>query len=302
MNLTPLISLARQWGCVVTRNAPMAEVTTFKVGGPADLLVDILDTAAVVPLIALCRQEQIPYTWLGNGSNVVVGDKGIRGAVLRLDSREALARIEGNTITAPAGITLARLAVFARDNGLTGLEFAHGIPGSLGGAVYMNAGAYGGEMKDVITSAKAVTPDGDIVTLLVDELDMGYRHTALMDKGYIVIEATVTLTSGDRMTIAAAMRELMDRRREKQPLEYPSAGSFFKRPEGHFAGALIEQAGLKGYRVGGAMVSDKHAGFIINAGGATAADICRLRDDVVARVQVCAGVTLQPEVRFIGEF
>ncbi len=305
MNLTSLISLAREWGCAVTRDASMAAATTFKVGGPADLLVDIPPakaTAVTAALIRHCRREDIPFFWLGNGSNLVVGDKGIRGAVLRIDSREALVRIADNTITAPAGITLARLAVFARDNGLTGLEFAHGIPGTLGGGVYMNAGAYDGQLADVLQTVTAVTPDGDVVTLSASQLDMGYRHTNLMERGYIVTEATVRLAPGDRATIAARMRELMERRREKQPLEYPSAGSFFKRPTGHFAGALIEQAGLKGYRVGGAMVSDKHAGFVINTGEATAADICCLRDAVRDKVQERFGVTLEPEVRFVGEF
>ncbi len=303
MDLTPFITLAESLGCRVTPDAPMAAATTFRVGGPADLLVDIPTPDAVGELLACCQREGIPFFWLGNGSNLLVGDRGIRGVVLRLDSRSCQPAITGdNKITAPAGISLLRLALFARDHSLTGLEFAHGIPGTLGGAVYMNAGAYDGQMADVVTSVTAVTADGQPLTLSREELAMSYRHTSLMDKQLIVTQVTMRLQPGNREDIDARMRELMARRRDKQPLEYPSAGSFFKRPEGHFAGALVEQAGLKGYRVGGAMVSEKHAGFVINAGGATAADIRRLCTDVQDRVYEQFGVRLEPEVRFVGEF
>ncbi len=303
MNYTALDTLAASLGCQVTSDAPMAAATTFRVGGPADRLVDIPTAEAAGAVLSLCRKEGIPCLWLGNGSNLLVGDKGIRGAVLRLEGRRADPVLEeNNTLYAPAGISLRRLAVFARDHSLTGLEFAHGIPGTLGGAVYMNAGAYGGEMAGVLTEVEALTPDGQPVVRSAQDLSMGYRHTSLMDEELIVTAARLRLAPGDREAITATMKDLMTRRQEKQPLEYPSAGSFFKRPTGHFAGALIEQAGLKGYQVGGAQVSDKHAGFVINAGDATAADIRQLCRDVQAKVLEQFGVELEPEVRFVGEF
>ncbi len=303
MNYTILDELAASLGCQVTPDAPMATATTFRVGGPADRLIDIPTAQAAGVLLSLCRKEGIPCLWLGNGSNLLVGDKGIRGAVLRLEGRRADPVLEeDNTLYAPAGISLSRLAVFARDNSLTGLEFAHGIPGTLGGAVYMNAGAYGGEIAGVLIEIEALTPDGEPVVRQAAELTMGYRHTSLMDEGLIVTAARLHLAPGDREAIAATMKDLMTRRQEKQPLEFPSAGSFFKRPVGHFAGALIEQAGLKGYQVGGARVSEKHAGFVVNTGDATAAHIRQLCRDVQAEVRRQFGVELEPEVRFVGEF
>ena len=303
MTLKPLVTLAETLGCRVTPDAPMAALTTFRVGGPADLYIDIPTPASVGQLLACCRREGIPYLWLGNGSNLLVGDKGIRGAVLHLSGQDGKPTVTPDgVITAPAGISLRRLALCARDHSLTGLEFAHGIPGSLGGGIYMNAGAYDGQMADVVTSVTAVTPQGQTLTLSQEELAMTYRHTTLMEKDLIATEATLQLQPGDPATIDARMKDLMARRRDKQPLEYPSAGSFFKRPTGHFAGALVEQTGLKGYRVGGAMVSEKHAGFVINAGDATAADVRRLCTDVQEKVFAKFGVHLEPEVRFVGEF
>ncbi len=306
MDLTPLLTLARAAGCAVAENAPMAQVTTMRVGGSADALITIPDGDTVAKLIALCHRGKIPYFWLGNGSNLLVGDRGIRGAVLRLDPRAATVRREGNTLVADAGMTLQRLCLFAREESLTGLEFAYGIPGTLGGAVYMNAGAYGGEMAQVVTAVDAITHTGERITLSADALALSYRHSALMDypagEAPIVVRVTLALQEGVRDDIAARMKDLIARRQEKQPLEYPSAGSFFKRPTGHFAGALIEQAGLKGYRVGDAQVSEKHAGFVINRDGATAADVRQLCADVQAIVYDKFGVHLEPEVRFIGEF
>ncbi len=303
MPIKALISAARDWGCRVTEQAPMADATTFHIGGPADLLIDLPSPAVAGAVIALCHRQHIPYLVIGNGSNLLVGDRGIRGAVLRLaDSGKDPTPLPGNRLAVPAGMPLKRLCQYAREHGLTGLEFAFGIPGSVGGAVFMNAGAYDGCMADVVESVHGLTPDGAAVTLDADRLDFGYRHTALMRSGIIVAGVTVRLAPGERETIAARMKELMHRRQEKQPLEYPSAGSFFKRPEGHFAGALIEQTGLKGYRVGDAQVSEKHAGFVINRGHATAADICRLCQDVQEQVYAAHGVRLEPEVRFVGEF
>ncbi len=306
MDLTPLLTLARETGCTVTENAPMAQVTTFRIGGMADALITIPDGDTVTKIIALCYRESIPYFWLGNGSNLLVGDRGIRGAVLRLDSRAAKIVRDGNALTADAGVTLQRLCRFARDESLTGLEFAYGIPGTLGGAVYMNGGAYGGEMAQVVTSVKAVTYTGKPVTFSAQQLALSYRHSALMDyptgQAPIITAVTIALQPGEQETIASAMKKLIQKRQEKQPLEYPSAGSFFKRPIGHFAGALIEQAGLKGYRVGDAQISEKHAGFVINRGTATANDVRQLCADVQATVLEQFGVSLEPEVRFIGEF
>ncbi|MBQ7089347.1 MAG: UDP-N-acetylmuramate dehydrogenase [Clostridia bacterium] len=303
MNYQPLIDVATALGCRVTLQAPMSAATTFKVGGPADLLIDLPDPAAVSAVLTACRAEAIPYLFIGNGSNLVVGDKGFRGAVLRLDGRDARPeRIDDTTVYAPAGMSLQRLCLFARDHGLTGLEFAYGIPGTVGGAVYMNAGAYDGEMVNVTSSAICIDPDGATVSVLADELQMTYRHTALMERDLIVVAVLLHLQRGDRDAIWDKMKGFMARRHDKQPLEYPSAGSFFKRPDGYFAGKLIQDAGLKGFTVGGAQISEKHAGFVINRGGATAADLVELCRQVQQRVYEQFGVRLEPEVRFVGEF
>ena len=298
-----LIHTATRLGCAVTEQAPLSAATTFKVGGPADVFIDLPDTAALQEVVALCRQEGIPTLFIGNGSNLLVGDKGFRGAVLRLEGRGTEPTFsDDGTVFAPAGMSLQRLCLLTRDHSLTGLEFAYGIPGTVGGAVYMNAGAYDGCMADVVVSAHCVTPDGETTVLAADELDMTYRHTALMEKGYIVTGVTLKLAQGDKEIIWDKMKDLMARRHDKQPLEYPSAGSFFKRPTGYFAGALVEQAGLKGFTVGGAQVSEKHAGFVINRGGATAADILSLCEQVQDKIFKEFGVRLEPEVRFVGEF
>ncbi len=307
MALNNLINTAREMGCTVAEQASMAQVTTFRVGGPADALITIPDADTAASLIAQCHQEGIPFFWLGNGSNLVVGDRGIRGAVLRLDPKVASVTLtDDTTVYCDAGMTLQRLCLFAREHSLTGLEFAYGIPGTVGGAVYMNAGAYGGEMAQVVVSANCIARDGKRFTLTSDQLALSYRHSALMDyptdENPIVVGVTLALQTGDHDAIASQMKELIAKRQEKQPLEYPSAGSFFKRPTGYFAGALIEQAGLKGYRVGDAQVSEKHAGFVVNRGNATAHDLCHLCKDVQAIVEQKAGVKLEPEVRFVGEF
>ena len=306
MDYSPLKEIAARVGGKITENAPLSAATTFKVGGPADLLIDLPDDVAVGQVLACCAREGIPCLFIGNGSNLLVGDKGFRGAVLRLDGHGATPvrqdELGEGWVYAPAGMSLQRLCLFARDNALTGLEFAYGIPGTVGGAVYMNAGAYDGCMADVVLFAHCRTIDGETCILPARELDMAYRHTALMEKNLIVTGVTFQLRPGDKEAIAARMKELMTRRQDKQPLEYPSAGSFFKRPTGYFAGALIEQAGLKGYTVGGAQVSEKHAGFVINRGGATAADILRLCRDVQDIIWEKNAVRLEPEVRFVGEF
>ena len=303
MNDQHLIDTATALGCGVTLQAPMSAATTFKVGGPADLLIDIPSADAAAQVLRTCREDGIPYLFIGNGSNLVFGDKGYRGAVLRLDSRSATATLmDDTTIYAPAGMSLQRLCLFARDNSLTGLEFAYGIPGTVGGAVYMNAGAYDGEMVNVVVSADCVTADGSIVTIPAADLAMTYRHTALMESDLIVVGAALQLQAGDKDAIWDKMKDFMARRHDKQPLEYPSAGSFFKRPVGYFAGKLIQDAGLKGFTVGGAQISEKHAGFVINRGGATAADLVELCRRVQEKVMAEFGVQLEPEVRFVGEF
>lgn len=304
MNYQHLIDAATAIGCGVTQHAPMSAATTFKVGGPADLLIDLPSAEAAVQVLRTCREEGIPYLFIGNGSNLVFGDKGFRGAVLRLMEEEPVLQPElgEGMLYAPAGMQLKKLCQFVRDHSLSGLEFAFGIPGTVGGAVYMNAGAYGGEMADVVQLVHCIAPDGERGFLPAAELAFGYRHTALMERDLVVIGVTLKLTPGDYDTIAATMKDLMGRRREKQPLEYPSAGSFFKRPEGYFAGKLIQDAGLKGFTVGGAQVSEKHSGFVINRGGATAADLVALRNHVQDKVFAEFGVHLEPEVRFVGEF
>ena len=280
---------------------PMSRHTTFRVGGPADVLVTP-DRDSIAAIIKLCRSENVPYTLIGNGSNLLVSDKGVRGVVIEMGEHAGEIRVTQNEITAQAGALLSKIANTAAKEGLTGMEFAAGIPGSLGGAVVMNAGAYGGEMKDILVSAVVLDENGEEKTLSADELELRYRHSCISEKHYIVLEATIRLLPGDEQEIRLKMKELSEQRQEKQPLQYPSAGSTFKRPEGYFAGKLIMDAGLRGYTVGGAQVSEKHCGFVINKGDATAEDICKLMQDVSEKVQEQFGVVLEPEVKQIGEF
>ena len=282
-------------------DAPMSRYTTFRVGGNADALFFPKDESELALAFKIAKENGIPVTVIGNGSNMLVKDGGIAGLVIRLGDEFSGITVTGTRVTALAGDSLTRVAMKAYENGLTGFEFASGIPGSVGGGMAMNAGAYGGELKNVTVSARLMDPEtGEVTEYSVDELQMGYRTTLALTKGLIVTEAVFELTAGDKETIKATMDELNKRRRDKQPLTYPSAGSTFKRPEGHFAGALIEGAGLKGLTVGGAQVSEKHAGFIINTGSATAKDILDLIDLVKQRVFENSGVTLEPEVRILG--
>lgn len=278
----------------------MREHTTFRIGGEADIFVSPRKTE-LAPLLAMAREEHIPVTVVGNGSNLLVSDQGIRGLVVEIGSGMADISVQGNTITAGAGALLSKTANAAAAAGLGGMEFAAGIPGSIGGAVTMNAGAYGGEMKDILRQVKVMTPEGQMKTLSVEELALGYRHSCIPENGYVVVEAEIALFEKPQEQIRALMAELAAKRREKQPLEYPSAGSTFKRPEGYFAGKLIMDAGLRGYTVGGAQVSEKHCGFVINRGDATAADVKRLMEEVQRKVYEKYGVTLEPEVKMIGE-
>lgn len=286
----------------IRQNEPMKNHTTFRVGGPADIF--LTPSAEELPaVLSVCREEQMSVTVIGNGSNLLVGDQGIRGVVICIGFGMRGIRVDGEKIFLEAGVTLAAAAQQAAKAGLTGLEFASGIPGTFGGAVVMNAGAYGGEMKDVIVSVRVISEDGEILTLSKEELDLSYRHSVIPERGYLVIDGELLLTrEKDPDQITERMEELKKKRIEKQPLEYPSAGSTFKRPEGYFAGKLIMDAGLRGFSVGGAAVSEKHCGFVINKGNATAADICALMDEVTRIVKEKYAVTLEPEVKKVGEF
>lgn len=284
----------------VLEREPMSAHTSFRVGGPADYYVSPGSKEELIHAISCAKEEEVPFYVIGNGSNLLVSDQGIRGLVIQLGKAFSRIRTEGNRITAQAGALLSAVSKTALRQELKGLEFAAGIPGSLGGAVVMNAGAYGGEMKDVLVSADVLTKDGEIVTIPVRDLDLGYRHSCITEKEYLVLSALIELEKGDPEEIRAEMDRLAAARRQKQPLEYPSAGSTFKRPEGYFAGKLIQDAGLKGYTVGGAQVSTKHSGFVVNLGGATAEEIAFLIRQVQKKVYEDSGVNLETEVRFMG--
>lgn len=280
---------------------PMSRHTTFRVGGPADVLV-CPEYEQLSRVIRLCRQQEQSYCIIGNGSNLLVGDKGVRGVVIKMGKGMDDLYAEGNKIVAGAGALLSKTANFAAEHELCGMEFAAGIPGTIGGAIVMNAGAYGGEMKDIVEQVTVLDSTGEERELSSDELELGYRTSCILKKGYIVTKVVLKLAQGDKTAILSRMNELKEQRVQKQPLDFPSAGSTFKRPEGYFAGKLIMDAGLRGYQVGGAQVSEKHCGFVINQGGATAADVCRLIADVQAEVENRFGVKLEPEVKMLGEF
>ena len=279
----------------------MNQHTTFKVGGPADLYVIPRSEEELVYALKVCKSENIPYYVIGNGSNLLVTDKGFRGAIIEVFRQLSDITVEGNCITAYAGALLSRIANTALEHGLTGLEFAHGIPGTLGGAVTMNAGAYDGEMKMVLESATVIDDKGEVRDLSLEELELEYRKSIVSRLGYTVVKATMRLKQGEKELISAKMKELMQRRRDKQPLEYPSAGSTFKRPVGHFAGKLIMDAGLRGYQLGGAQVSEKHCGFVINKDHATCQDILELIHYIQKEVKSQFDVDIEPEVKMIGE-
>lgn len=299
MRYRALETAARAAGCEVTRDLPLSEHTSFHVGGAAALAVSARDAEALPALLRLCRESGIPWMPLGRGSNLLVSDRGFDGAVFFAPVGPPV--VCENEIICPAGTPLKELCRAARDAGLSGLEFAYGIPGAVGGGLFMNAGAYDGQLSDVVTAAVVADANG-VRTVTAEEMNLGYRHSVFMEtRDTLILSVTVRLTPDDPAAIGARMEEFMRRRREKQPLEFPSAGSYFKRPAGHFAGALIEQCGCKGLRVGGAEVSEKHAGFVINRGGATCCDVLALEREVRRRVQETFGVTLEREVQFIGE-
>ncbi len=284
----------------IRREEPLSRHTTFRVGGPAEYLVTP-QIAQIPQVVELCRRYDLPLTVIGNGSNLLIADGGLRGVVMEIGKAASGIRvIDEKDLAVSAGSLLSETAAFAAKEGLAGMEFAAGIPGSLGGAVVMNAGAYGGEMKDILSGVRVLTQRGEIRVRPADELELSYRHSRMMDERDIVLEARLNLTQDSTAVIRARMEELRKKRVEKQPLEYPSAGSTFKRPEGYFAGKLIEDAGLRGFRVGDAQVSEKHCGFVINRGAATAAQILELMQEVQRRVREHSGVDLEPEVRLLG--
>ena len=301
MNLADTLRAATSTAQVL-EHEPMARHTTMRVGGPAEILFSPANEGELLFAVREAKRAGAPFRIIGNGSNLLVLDGGLPGLTIRLGEAFSKISVDGNQIRAQAGALLSRVAAAARDASLTGLEFASGIPGSAGGGMAMNAGAYGGQLSDVFEGCRALDPETGIISALGPaEMALGYRESAALSRGLIVTEAAFRLTAGDRSAIQAKMDDLSARRREKQPLNLPSAGSTFKRPEGHFAGALIEQAGLKGLRVGGACVSEKHAGFVVNDRNATARDVLDLIRLVQARVLEHSGVRLETEVRILGE-
>lgn len=281
---------------------PMSRHTTFRVGGEAECMIIVENKDELAKIITYLGQLEQDYFVLGNGSNLLVGDKGYRGIIVKFGKRMGAIRVEQNHIAVGAGAPLSLVATVAKEKSLSGLEFAAGIPGSIGGAIVMNAGAYGGEMKQVVQMVRVMDKEGEILTLDNDTMEFGYRTSIIKDRPFIVLGAVLRLTPGNEEEIGIKMEELMKQRKSKQPLEYPSAGSTFKRPEGHYAGKLIMDAGLRGYRIGGAQVSEKHCGFVINAGGATAADIKEVIEEIQERVLDRFHVRLEPEVIFLGDF
>lgn len=286
----------------VLQKEPLSRHTTFRVGGAADYFVSVKTEEEIWKVLTLCKEEGIPFFVLGNGSNLLVGDGGYRGVIVQICKEMNAITVEGDRLRVQAGALLSKIGNVALDAGLTGFEFGAGIPGTLGGAVYMNAGAYGGEIKDVIESATVLNPQGERMVLTKEELELGYRTSKVAKEGYVVLEAVLKLQPGDPEEIREKMAQLREQRVTKQPLEFPSAGSTFKRPTGYFAGKLIQDAGLAGLTVGGAQVSEKHCGFVINRGGATAAEIMELVRQVQQKVKETFGVELELEVRRLGEF
>lgn len=286
----------------ILRQEPMRLHTTFRVGGSAALFLELQSEQEFRDILTLLHAEEEDYFTVGNGSNLLISDTGYNGVILHPSKNFCDVRVEGERLICESGATLAAIARTALEQELTGFEFAAGIPGSLGGAIVMNAGAYDGEMKQVVETVKLITPEGEIITKDSEEMEFSYRHSILKEKPYLVLSVTIKLRKGEKEQIKARMEELAQKRREKQPLEYPSAGSTFKRPEGYFAAKLIQDAGLRGLMVGGAQVSEKHCGFVINKDQATAKDIYELMKRVQEQVKEKYGVMLEPEVICLGDF
>ncbi len=292
-----LYNKAVEIGCKASLNEPLCNHTSFKTGGACPVLIEPCSPQQLIKILDYIKENEIPFTVIGNGTNLLALDCGLEKAVLKIsDAMSEISLLDDETVICSAGTKMVTLCKFALENSLSGLEFAYGIPGTCGGAVFMNAGAYGGEVKDVLTEITHVTPDLKIETIAADKADLSYRHSVYKDNGCIIVSAKMKLKKAEKEDIKAAMDDFLSRRKSKQPLEYPSAGSTFKRPEGHFAGALIEQCSLKGFSIGGAQVSEKHAGFVINKGGATAQDVLDLMAHIQETVKSNTGVSLEPEV------
>lgn len=300
MDCSQLAGVLNENGIATALNEPMSHHTTFKIGGNADIFVTVPDVDRLIFALKSFKEFNVPFTVIGNGSNLLVSDLGIEGAVVCLSEMDGISYDGSCEITCGGGVRLSRLCTFAAENNLQGMEFAWGIPGTVGGAVYMNAGAYDSEMCNVVTECSAVDTDGSVVTLSAEQLEFGYRKSALQTTSLTVVSVKVRLSPGDGNEIRRKMDDIFARRRQKQPLEYPSAGSVFKRPQGNFAGTLIEKSGLKGYSVGGAMVSEKHAGFIVNTGNATASDVKQVIEHVREEVFLKYSVRLERELKYIG--
>lgn len=296
-----LFAFCKEIECEYSTEALLRDYTSFKIGGEADVMIFPDNISKLSSIVSFIKKENLPSLVLGKGSNMLVYDGGFRGVVINTCKLDEIKLVDDKTIVCQCGVSLSKLCRFALDNSLTGLEFAFGIPGTAGGAAYMNAGAYGGEMKDVLVSCEHILADGSFASFSGEELKLSYRHSAYSDSDFIILSLTIKLSKGNPAEIKAKMDELMAKRRDKQPLEYPSAGSTFKRPEGYFAGALIEQCNLKGYTVGGAQVSEKHAGFVVNKGGATAADVISVIEHCQKTVLNKTGVLLEPEVKIIKQ-
>lgn len=297
--LDALRNYAAQIHCAFKEGEPLSAYTTFRIGGQAELMLFPENAEMLSRVLACCAELGEEPFLLGKGSNLLIDDDGLSGVTVCTERMTACRMVSETDIECDAGVPLVKLCKFALEHALTGLEFAYGIPGSVGGAVYMNAGAYGGEMRDVVYSCRAIDRSGNMRTLDAEQLGFGYRTSVFQENGSVVASAVFHLQKGNEAQIRAQMEDILNRRKEKQPLNYPSAGSAFKRPEGHFAGALIERCGLKGYAVGGAQVSEKHAGFIVNRGGATAKDVMQLIRYVQCTVKAQTGVSLEPEIRCI---
>ena len=302
MSFDKIYDYAKSIGCQAQRDVPMSKYTTFRIGGNASVMLTTTTDEQLASIIKKCKEDNIKPFIIGNGSNMLISDKGLDTVVINMCRPDPkIELVNGDTVVCDAGATMSKVCNFALENGLTGLEFAFGIPGSAGGAAYMNAGAYGGEMKDVLVECRHIDSEGNFGSLKGEELGLAYRTSAYEHNGYIITTLVMKLSKGKKDEIRAKMQELLQRRKDKQPLEYPSAGSTFKRPEGYFAGALIEECGLKGYSVGGAQVSEKHAGFVINKGDASAKDVLDLIKYIQDKVLSEKGVMLEPEVRLIEE-
>ena len=302
MNFESLYAFAESLGCKAERDVAMRDYTTFKIGGNARLMITPSSDESLAEVVKMCKKEGIKPMIIGNGSNMLISDKGLNTVVINMCREDAGIRCLGDgLIECDAGVNLSKVCNFALEKELTGLEFAFGIPGSAGGAAYMNAGAYDGEMKDVLVSCTHIDSDGNFGQLSGEKLELGYRTSAYEHNGFIITKLLLKLNHGDKTAIKAKMQELLQRRKDKQPLEYPSAGSTFKRPVGYFAAALIDECGLKGATIGGAQVSEKHAGFVINKGGATSDDVLKLIELVRKTVFEKKGVVIEPEVRLIEE-